>query len=193
MGLTETSEVQHVDVRCKFGGTAINPLVSITYTDPDTSNRYNTPYFDLSTATASEVEAMLKALPNDVLADYTVDGVRISNRLQSVSISALETSKFWRVAITFNSALGDVAPVEVVAHPNFLCKNALDVDTSLGGFETFENVAVSAIGDGPAVFNYTVYGDNFTPLASDALIPHVMTSSATDAFVFDNAGTFDRE
>ena len=213
-GLTETSEVQHVDVRCKFGGTAINPLVSITYTDPDTSNRYNTPYFDLSTATASEVEAMLKALPNDVLADYTVDGVRISNRLQSVSISALETSKFWRVAITFNSALGDVAPVEVVAHPNFLCKNALDVDTSLGGFETFENVAVSAIGDGPSkkllfkvhvrldastggddpdVFNYTVYGDNFTPLASDALIPHVMTSSATDAFVFDNAGTFDRE
>lgn len=213
-GLTETSETQNVDVRCKFGGTAINPLVSITYTDPDTSNRYNTPYFDLSKATASEVEAMLKALPNDVLADYTVDGVRISNRLESVSITALETSKFWRVAITFNSALGDVAPVEVVAHPNFLCKNALDVDTSLGGFETFENVAVSAIGDGPSkklhfkvmigldastdgdyadIFNYTVYGENFAPLSSDALLTHVMTTSATEGFVFDNAGTFDRE
>lgn len=211
-GLAETAEVQNVDVRCKYGGTAINPLVALTYTDPDSMMSYETSFLDLSTATSSDIAAALKALPNDILADYVVDGTTINARLTSAVKTELETGKFWRIALTFSSTMGDVPMVTVRAHSNFLCKNALDVQTGLGLYETMENVAPEAVGDGPRkklifdltittsistfdTMTYMVYGDNFATLTNGVAAQAMSLSgvAAGTAVALTNAALFDRE
>lgn len=213
-GLTETGEVQNVDVRCKYGGTAINPIVALTYTDPDSMMSYETSNIDLSTATSADIATALKALPNDILADYSVDGTTINARLVSAVKTEFESSKFWRIALTFDSSMGDIPMVGVRADSTFICKNALNVETGFGLFETMENVVPEAIGDGPSkklIFDvaisthpthgyadnltYSVYGDNFATLTEGVAPQSVSMSGFTagTAAALTNAALFDRE
>jgi len=213
MGLAETAEVQNVDIRCRFGGQAINPMVQLTYTDPDTNSMYSTGFFDLSNSAMDgpAIMAMLKALPNDILADYAVDGVVISSRIMSVMKTEIESSNLWRITINFDKSLGDVPDVEVTLHKDFMCKNALNVDTGLGGYESRENVVATAIGDGPRkqlifdvsidtipgnvdVMTYTVSGEGMTALSQTTPEAHSLVgATAMDFKVLDNAAKFDRE
>jgi hypothetical protein len=210
-GLLETAEVQYLDVRCRYGGSAINPKVRIVYTDSLTGDSYQTSIIDLSTATGATILAALKALPNEVLSDYIVDGVTVSSRIDSLTFTELETSKFWRIAVTFNEALGDVPNLSANVVSGFLCPGALAVNTDLGTDQTYENVAPDVLGDGPdKVFNYEVeitvnpanaadtfryrvYGQDMAVLTDEAWVSTSAPTDSTTSVALTNAANFDRQ
>jgi len=152
-GLEETGEVQYLDIRCPYNGDMVDPSVAIVYTDAATGAEYMTSYFDptiTTTANAAVVLQALKDLPNGILSDYIVDGVTMRSKVQSVSITALETNTFYRLTVTFDESLGDVPPLSGEAATSMICSGGAKVNTRAGDMQdVYENIAVIPIGDGP--------------------------------------------
>lgn len=151
--IPEAGEVQYVDVRCPYGGQMLDPLISLTYTDKQFGDKYETPTFDPTDSSSTNEDRILgylKNLPNQVLEDYSVDGNTIFSKVQSVVITTLEANEQYRIAVTFDSSMGDV-PL-LTGTPYFKCQGGAEVNTLAGPREVYENVAVTYVADGPAEF-----------------------------------------
>lgn len=214
-GLIETNERQYVDVRCRYGGTMVYPQVALKYTDPLTGDTYETSYFDISDTSSTNddaVKALLQALPNQVLEDYVVDGTTLRQKIVSLNIMQLEDDNFYRISIEFHESMGDVPLMSARTHPDFICKNALDVATDAGDFAVYENIAPEAIGDGPRkylefygriwahggatndVFEYQVFDRSGKVYNGLDAVNHTFGATAhTTSFALTGASTFDRE
>lgn len=223
-GLPETGEVQYLDVRCPYNGEMVDPYVAIVYTDANTGAQYQSSFFDPTVTTTAQGTVVLNALkdmPNDVLADFVVDGVTMRSKVQSVTITELETDTFYRLAITFDESMGDVPDLSGVSHPSMLCKGGAKVNTRAGDMQSVhENIAVIPIGEGPretlkfriqviddaaeingvnnqSIFEYQVfdrYGNVFNDL--DAQVHRPTDTSGSNLAVYDvltNAAMFTRE
>jgi hypothetical protein len=187
-GLTEQGEIQVIDIRCPYNGLMLDPMVTLTYTDDQFGDNYETGRFDPSvtnTANTDAVAALLKALPNEVLADFTVDGTVGVGKVSAVSAAELEANNHYRWKVTFDSRMGDVPLLS--GTPYFKCKGGAEIDWRVGtsgGAEVVwaENVAVTYLGDGPSEFlefDFQTVVDN---VGSDDTVDYVVKNKAGAVF-----------
>jgi len=188
-GLTEQGEIQVIDIRCPFNGEMLDPMVTLTYTDDQFGDNYETARFNPSITTSANtdsVAALLKALPNQVLADFVVDGVTGVAKITDVSAEELETDNHYRWRVTFDSRMGDVPLLS--GTPYFKCKGGAEVDwlkgTNAGAPVVWaENVAVTYLGDGPSEFlefDFVQIVDNSG--GTDDTVDYVVKNAAGDVF-----------
>jgi len=152
-GLTETNEVQLVDIRCPYNGEMLAPSISLMYTDVQFGDVYETTPFD--PLVAADALAALKGLPNQVLADFSIDGTTVVNKVVSVSSDTLEidasTSEpvHIRLTVVFESHLGDVPLLGGRGY--FKCRGGLEVDLDQTG-TLVDAVKPTWLGEGPDNF-----------------------------------------
>lgn len=211
-GLPETGEVQHIDIRCPFYGEMLDPSVSITYQDDQFGDNYETGRFDPTDTTATAtVMGLLKSLPNQVLADFTVDGTTVVSKITGVSAVELEADSWYQWRVTFDERMGDVPLLS--GTPYFKCKGGAEIDAGQRGDSfadmIYENIGVTYAGDGPEedltfVFS-NIVDDGTNPDTFDYLVQD-STGSALGAaetglgfatfsagVALTNAATFSRE
>eukprot|EP00567_Pseudictyota_dubia_P001767 CAMPEP_0197465406 /NCGR_PEP_ID=MMETSP1175-20131217/64520_1 /TAXON_ID=1003142 /ORGANISM="Triceratium dubium, Strain CCMP147" /LENGTH=906 /DNA_ID=CAMNT_0043001419 /DNA_START=60 /DNA_END=2780 /DNA_ORIENTATION=- len=200
-GLTETNEVQLVDIRCPYNGEMLAPSISLMYTDVQFGDVYETTPFD--PLVAADALAALKGLPNQVLADFSIDGTTVVNKVVSVSSDTLEidasTSEpvHIRLTVVFESHLGDVPLLGGRGY--FKCRGGLEVDLDQTG-TLVDAVKPTWLGEGPdnfvearltvvdgTNFNYQLYNAAGQELTSGASANILFATADADFLNGDEA------
>src|SRR5262249_9059141 len=127
--------------------------MTLTFTDPQFGDQYETPMFDILTATDTQISTLLKALPNQVLADYQDVGNNVVNKVSSVTVTQIDSGNYYRIWITFAASLGNVATL--TGTPYFKCQGGAEV------LSNNVNFLATYAGDGPnydLIYNFANMG-----------------------------------
>jgi len=144
----------------------LDPLITLTYTDDQFStgpgDKYETSKFD-PTDGSFDLAAELKGLPNQVLADFDVDGVNVVSKVTGAAHTELVADKYVRWTVTFDERMGDVPML--MGTPYFKCTGGAEIDYTVasndddGDLDVVDAILVTYTGDGPAhdlMFKFTI-------------------------------------